>query len=213
MKYSIYSAIVVGSGIAGLYATLRMNRNLELSDNILLVTKSNLGESNSHYAQGGMVGVMQENKEDSISSHIADTLKAGAGLNISDTVRAISESSDSVIKDLMNYGVEFDTTDDGKLCYTLEAAHSVRRVLHSGGDATGRRIQEALAKTIQETQGVDIYENYIAVDLLINSEGECRGVVLFNTVTREYEVVYSSVVILATGGIGQIYDKPCRGNR
>lgn len=205
MKYSIYSAIVVGSGIAGLYATLRMNRNLELSDNILLVTKSNLGESNSHYAQGGMVGVMQENKEDSISSHVADTLKAGAGLNISDTVRAISESSDSVIKDLMNYGVEFDTTDDGKLCYTLEAAHSVRRVLHSGGDATGRRIQEALAKTIQETEGVDIYENYIAVDLLINSEGECRGVILFNTVTREYEVVYSSVVILATGGIGQLY--------
>lgn len=205
MKYSIYSAIVVGSGIAGLYATLRMNRNLELSDNILLVTKSNLGESNSHYAQGGMVGVMQENKEDSISSHVSDTLKAGAGLNISDTVKAISESSDSVIKDLMNYGVEFDTTDDGKLCYTLEAAHSVRRVLHSGGDATGRRIQEALAKTIHEAQGVDVYENYIAVDLLINSEGECRGVILFNTVTREYEVVYSSVVVLATGGIGQLY--------
>lgn len=205
MKYSIYSAVVVGSGIAGLYATLRMNRNLELSDNILLVTKSNLGESNSHYAQGGMVGVMQDNKEDSISSHVSDTLKAGAGLNIPDTVKCISESSDSVIKDLMNYGVEFDTTDDGKLCYTLEAAHSVRRVLHSGGDATGRRMQEALAKTIQDAQGIDIYENYIAVDLLINSEGECRGVVLFNTVTKEYEVVYSSVVVLATGGIGQLY--------
>lgn len=205
MKYSIYSAVVVGSGIAGLYAALRMNRNLELSDNILLVTKSNLGESNSHYAQGGMVGVMQENKEDSISSHVSDTLKAGAGLNIYDTVKLISESSDSVIKDLMNYGVEFDTTDDGRLCYTLEAAHSVRRVLHSGGDATGRRIQEALAKTLQEAQGVDIYENYIAVDLLINSDGECRGVILFNTVTREYEVVYSSVVVLATGGIGQLY--------
>ncbi len=205
MKYSIYSAVVVGSGISGLYATLRLNRNLELSDNILLVTKSNLGESNSHYAQGGMVGVMQENKEDSISSHIADTLKAGAGLNIPDTVKFISENSDSVIKDLMNYGVEFDTTDEGKLAYTLEAAHSVRRVLHSGGDATGRRIQEALAKTIKETRGIDIYENYIAVDLLINSDGECKGVVLFNTVTKEYEVIYSSVVVLATGGIGQLY--------
>lgn len=205
MKYSIYSAVVVGSGISGLYATLRMNRNLELADNILLVTKSKLGESNSHYAQGGMVGVMQENKEDSISSHVSDTLIAGAGLNIPETVKLISENSDSVIKDLMNYGVEFDKTEDGKLCYTLEAAHSVRRVLHSGGDATGRRIQEALAKTVQETQGIDIYEDFIAVDLLLNSERECKGVILFNTVTREYEVVYSSVVILATGGIGQLY--------
>ena len=205
MKYSIYSAVVVGSGIAGLYATLRMNRNLELSDNILLVTKANLGESNSHYAQGGIVGVMQENKEDSISSHVSDTLKAGAGLNISDAVKSISKSSDSVIKDLMNYGVEFDTTDDGKLSYTLEGAHSVRRILHSGGDATGRRMQEALAKTLQEAHGVDIYENHSAVDLLINSEGECKGVVLFNNVTKEYEVIYSSVVVLATGGIGQLY--------
>ena len=161
MKYSIYSAVVVGSGIAGLYATLRMNRNLELSDNILLVTKANLGESNSHYAQGGIVGVMQENKEDSISSHVSDTLKAGAGLNISEAVKSISKSSDAVIKDLMNYGVEFDTNDEGKLSYTLEGAHSVRRILHSGGDATGRRMQEALAKTLQEARGVDIYENYI----------------------------------------------------
>ena len=65
MKYSMYSAVVVGSGISGLYTALGMNRNLELADNILLVTKSELGESNSRYAQGGMVGVMSENKEDS----------------------------------------------------------------------------------------------------------------------------------------------------
>lgn len=205
MKYSIYSAVVVGSGIAGLYAALRMNRNLGLSDNILLVTKSKLGESNSHYAQGGMVGVMQENKEDSIASHVSDTLKAGAGLNLEDTVKIISQNSDAVVKDLMNFGVEFDTNEDGKLCYTLEAAHSVRRVLHSGGDATGRRIQEALAKTIHDANGIDVYEDFIAVDLLLNSDGECKGVVLFNTVTKEYEVIYSSVVILATGGIGQLY--------
>ncbi len=205
MKYSIYSAVVIGSGISGLYATLRMNRNLELVDNILLVTKSKLGESNSHYAQGGMVGVMQDNKEDSIASHIDDTVKAGAGLNIVQTVENISLNSDAVIRDLMNYGVEFDTNEDGKLSYTLEAAHSVRRVLHSGGDATGRRIQEALAKTLYESSGIDIYEDFIAVDLLLNSDGECKGVVLFNTITKEYEVIYSSIVVLATGGIGQLY--------
>lgn len=205
MKYSMYSAVVVGSGISGLYAALGMNRNLELTDNILLVTKSALGESNSRYAQGGMVGVMFENKEDSIASHVSDTLVAGAGLNIKSTVEDISKKSDSVIKDLLNFGVEFDKDSDGKLAYTLEAAHSVRRVLHSGGDATGRRIQEALAKTVLETSGIDVYENFIAVDLLINVDGECKGVVLFNNVTKEYEVIYSSVVVLATGGIGQVY--------
>lgn len=178
MKYSMYSAVVVGSGISGLYTALGMNRNLELADNILLVTKSELGESNSRYAQGGMVGVMSENKEDSIASHVSDTLIAGAGLNIKTTVEEISKKSDIVIKDLLNYGVEFDKTSDGKLAYTLEAAHSVRRVLHSGGDATGRRIQEALAKTVLETKGIDVYENFIAVDLLINQDGECKGVVL-----------------------------------
>lgn len=205
MKYSIYSAVVIGSGISGLYATLRMNRNLELEDNILLVTKSRLGESNSRYAQGGMVGVMKENKEDNVISHVSDTLRAGAGLTESEVAKTISEDSDSVIKDLMTYGVEFDTTADGKLCYTLEGAHSVRRVLHSGGDATGRKIQEALAATLHQANGVDIYEHYIAVDLLLNSDKECKGVILFNTLTKEYEVVYSSVVILATGGIGQLY--------
>lgn len=205
MKYSIYSAVVVGSGISGLYTALGMNRNLELADNILLVTKSELGESNSRYAQGGMVGVMSENKEDSIASHVSDTLIAGAGLNINSTVEDISKKSDTVIKDLLNYGVEFDKTGDGKLAYTLEAAHSVRRVLHSGGDATGRRIQEALARTVQDTKGIDVYENFIAVDLLLNVDGECKGVVLFNNVTKEYEVIYSSVVVLATGGIGQVY--------
>lgn len=205
MKYSMYSAVVVGSGISGLYTALGMNRNLELADNILLVTKSELGESNSRYAQGGMVGVMSENKEDSIASHVSDTLIAGAGLNIKTTVEEISKKSDIVIKDLLNYGVEFDKTSDGKLAYTLEAAHSVRRVLHSGGDATGRRIQEALAKTVLETKGIDVYENFIAVDLLINQDGECKGVVLFNSVTKEYEVIYASVVVLATGGIGQLY--------
>ena len=205
MKYAIYSAVVVGSGISGLYATLGMNKHLNLEDNILLVTKSKLGESNSRYAQGGMVGVMQENKDDSISSHVEDTLNAGAGLNILDTVKNISTNSDFAIKDLLNYGVEFDTDSDGNFCYTLEAAHSIRRVLHSGGDATGRRMQEALTKTVRETKGIDVYEDCIAVDLLINSEGDCKGVVLFNKVTKDYEIIYSSLVVLATGGIGQLY--------
>lgn len=84
------------------------------------------------------------------------------------TVRFISENSDKVIKDLLNFGVEFDRDENNNLTFTLEAAHSVRRVLHSGGDATGRRIEEALVKKISSNQNIDIYEETLAVELLVD---------------------------------------------
>lgn len=205
MRYSSYSAVIVGSGVAGLYSALGLSKNSGITDNILLVTKGDLSESNSYFAQGGIVGVMRENAADTITSHIEDTINVGGGLNIQDTVKNISENSDSVINDLINHGVDFDRDENGKLTYTLEAAHSVRRVLHSGGDATGRHIQTVLANAVKELHNVDIYENTTAVELLISDNNECKGIVLFNNVTCDYETVYSPVVILATGGIGQIY--------
>lgn len=205
MKYSKYSAIIIGSGIAGMYAALKLEQQTHLADGILLITKSKLGESNSRYAQGGMVGVLKENKKDSTSSHISDTIKAGAGLSELNTVKFISENSDKVIKDLLNFGVEFDRDENNNFTFTLEAAHSVRRVLHSGGDATGRMIEEALAKKVSENSNIDIYEDTVAVELLVNMANECKGVIVFNDITQEYEVIYSSAVVLATGGIGQLY--------
>ena len=205
MRYSKYSTIIIGSGIAGLYASLKIEQQANLPDGILLITKSKLGESNSRYAQGGMVGVLQENKNDSTESHISDTLKAGAGLSELNTVKFISENSDKVIKDLLNFGVEFDRDENGELTFTLEAAHSVNRVLHAGGDATGRMIEQALCKKVHENNNIDIYEQTIAVELLVNSDNECKGVIVFNDITKEYETIYSPVIILATGGIGQLY--------
>ena len=205
MKYSKYSTVIVGSGIAGLYAALKIEQQVNLPDGILLVTKSQLGESNSRYAQGGMVGVLKENKNDSTASHISDTIKAGAGLSEFNTVKFITENSDAVIKDLIKFGVEFARDENGELTFTLEAAHSVNRVLHAGGDATGRMVEEALCKKVSENPNIDIYENTLAIELLVNSEKECRGLVVFNELTGEYETIYASVVILATGGIGQLY--------
>jgi len=205
MRYSKYSTIIIGSGIAGLYAALKIEQQDKLPDGILLITKSKLGESNSRYAQGGMVGVLKENINDSTESHISDTLKAGAGLSELNTVKFISENSDKVIKDLLNFGVEFDTDENGKLTFTLEAAHSVNRVLHAGGDATGRMIEQALCKKIHENNNIDIYEQTVAVELLTNSDNICKGVIVFNNITKEYETIYSPVTILATGGIGQLY--------
>ena len=91
MKYSKYSVVIIGSGIAGLYAALKIEQQTNLDDGILLITKSKLGESNSRYAQGGMVAVMKDNKTDSTESHITDTLKAGAGLSEFNAVKFISE--------------------------------------------------------------------------------------------------------------------------
>ena len=205
MKYSKYSTVIIGSGIAGLYAALKIEQQTKLPDGILLITKSRLGESNSRYAQGGMVAVLHENEKDSTSSHISDTIKAGAGLSEFNTVKFISENSDKVAHDLLNFGVEFDRNDKGELMFTLEAAHSVNRILHSGGDATGRNIEQALCKKVSENSNIDIYEQTLAVELLVNSNSECRGVLVFNDMTGEYETVYSPVIILATGGVGQLY--------
>ena len=153
MKYSKYSAVIVGSGVAGLFCALKIAQNIALPDGLLVITKSNFGESNSRYAQGGIVGVMKSNTEDSVELHTADTIKAGAGLSDIEVVKFISENSDTVINDLIGFGVEFDRDEDGNLTYTLEAAHSVRRILHAGGDATGSVIE----KTGKSTGSAEIY--------------------------------------------------------
>lgn len=209
MKHSKYSVIIVGSGIAGLYAAIKLSENVTLPDGILLVTKSQLSESNSRYAQGGIVGVLPENKKDSVSLHVADTLKAGCGLSDLNVVKFISENSRFAIQDLIEYGVNFDRNKNSELTFTLEGAHSVRRILHAGGDATGYSIEKALVQKVQSDQSVSrnisIYEQTHAVELLVDSKRQCRGIIAFNEITREYETIYAPVTILATGGTGQVY--------
>lgn len=205
MKHSKYSVVIIGGGIAGLYAALKITQQCQLSDGLLLLTKSKIGESNSRYAQGGIVAVLEENKLDSTSLHISDTLKAGAGLSDFNVTKFISENSDHVIKDLLTFGVEFDKNDNNDFYLTLEAAHSVNRILHSGGDATGRGIEKALTKKVLGNKDIEVYEQTLAVELLVNDNKECQGLVAFNDLTQEYEVIYSSAVILASGGIGQLY--------
>lgn len=205
MKYSKYSAVIVGSGISGLFCALKIAQHTNLPDGLLVITKSNFGESNSRYAQGGIVGVMHQNKEDSVELHVNDTLKAGAGLSEEEIARFISENSDETINDLIDFGVEFDKDENGEIAYTLEAAHSVHRILHAGGDATGSIIEKALCKRTKENPNIDILEHTIATELLINSDSECKGLIVYNSLTDEYETIYSSAIILATGGIGQLY--------
>lgn len=209
MKHSKYSVVIVGSGISGLYAAIKLSESMNLPDGILLLTKSQLSESNSRYAQGGIVGVLPENAPDSVSLHVADTIKAGCGLSDFNVVKFISENSQYAIKDLMSYGVEFDRDKQNGLTFTLEGAHSVRRILHVGGDATGYGIEKALVNKVKNdktiAENISIYEQCHAVELLVDAKGECRGIISFNEATKEFETIYAGATVLATGGVGQVY--------
>ena len=205
MKYSKYSVIIIGSGIAGLYAALKLSETINLIDGILVITKSELAESNSRYAQGGIVGVLKQNENDSVELHVKDTLKAGAGLCEFDTVKFISENSQNIIYDLINYGVEFDRDENNKLKLTMEGAHSIKRILHSGGDATGYNIEKVLVKKVIENPNIQIYEKTFACELLLNKNNVCRGIITYNEELNEYETIYAASTILATGGCGQVY--------
>lgn len=209
MKHSKYSVILIGSGIAGLYCAIKLAETKNLTDGILILTKSQLSESNSRYAQGGIVGVLPENSPDSVSLHVSDTIKAGCGLCDFGVVKFISENSNKAIKDLMKHGVDFDKNSQNQLNFTLEGAHSVRRILHVGGDATGFGIEKALVDKVKNdaniSSNITIYEENLAVELLVDAKNNCRGVVSFNENTKEYETIYAPITILATGGTGQVY--------
>ena len=138
MKQSEYSVVIIGSGVAGLYAALKFAQMRKSAEKILLVTKCPLGESNSRYAQGGIAGVIRINPQDSVDLHTSDTLKAGAGLSDEAVTRYISGSSENILFDLIQNGIKFDSDESGNFAYALAGAHSLKRVLHIGEDSTGR---------------------------------------------------------------------------
>ena len=205
MRHKKYSAVVIGSGIAGLYAAIKLKKGKKLENGILIITKTQLIESNSKYAQGGMVCVIPENKLDSCTLHVEDTLIAGAGLTDKKVAEYISSKGASVVKELQNIGVDFDRDENNQLKFTKEAAHSVNRILHAGGDATGFCIENALVKYLMSLKDVDIYEQTLAVEILKDSQNICKGLIAYNYNEKEYEVIEAPAVILATGGIGQLY--------
>lgn len=205
MKHTKYSAVIVGSGIAGLYAAIKLQREVNLPNGLLIITKTQLIESNSKYAQGGMVCVLPENKLDSCTLHIEDTIKAGAGLTDKKVAEFISQKSAEVVKELQNFGVDFDRDENNQLKFTKEAAHSVNRILHAGGDATGFCIENALVKYLMAQKNVTIYEQTLAVEILKDSKHTVKGLITYNYNDNEYEVIETPAVVLATGGVGQLY--------
>jgi len=187
-----YDVIIIGAGVAGLYAAL----NLPKSKKVLIINKRETFKCNSFYAQGG---VALARDVDDIQPHIKDTLDAGAGLCSDSAVDVLSRYSREVIDDLINRGFEFDTDKEGNLLYTKEAAHSCERILHAGGDATGRYMHHFLL----EQNPHPMFTDARVVDLLIK-DSKCYGVTVLDH--RESRNIYAKDVIIASGGVGSLFE-------
>ena len=188
--------LVIGSGLAGLYFAL----NASKYGKCLVVTKGEISESNTKYAQGGIAAVF--GKEDSFESHINDTLNAGAGLCNKENVRIMVENAPKEIEKLVSYGVEFDKRN-GKFELGMEGAHSSRRILHNK-DATGAEIENKIAKAVKNNKNILIRENVILLKLAVKNN-ICYGALFLNIASNSIFNVKAKCTVLATGGIGQVY--------
>ena len=191
--------VVVGTGIAGLITAYRASSEHE----VVLVTKSELAESNTKYAQGGIAAALFS--DDSVESHIADTLRAGAGLCDPAAVEVLCSEGPERVRDLMALGVEFDRIN-GELARGHEAAHSARRVIHAGGDATGLAIEVALLRAVRAL-AVEVHEYTFMRDLVVTGSGIDRrvtGVEVIDSLGTS-RTIEADVVVLASGGAGQLY--------
>jgi len=189
--------LVVGSGIAGLTAALHASRTCPVT----LVTKSEVQDTNTWYAQGGIAGAVGE--ADSVELHLADTLVVGQGLCDPAVVRAVVSEAAESLAELERLGVRFDRAEGGQIELAREGGHSLPRVLHSG-DATGAEIQNALSAVVRTAPGIDIRENVLLIDLL-TAEGRCCGAIVMERSSGELTLIRAGAVVLATGGSGQAY--------
>ncbi|MCP1414555.1 L-aspartate oxidase [Paenarthrobacter sp. A20] len=198
--------IVVGSGIAGLYAALLA---ADAGADVVLLTKGALADSNTYYAQGGISAVLDEPAPgDTVAAHIADTLKAGAGHCNEEAVRVLCTEARLDIAGLGRFGVRFDLDDDGDPALGLEAAHSAPRILHAGGDATGAGVAAALIKTVLDFQAagkIHVIGHAQVTSLSLGREQGGRVVGANFLHDGRHLGVHGDSVLLATGGAGQLF--------
>ena len=191
-----YDYIIVGSGIAGLYIALLAIKQ----GSTLILTKGSIDDCNTKYAQGGIAVAIGKN--DSPELHFKDTMAAGDGLCDAETVRILTDEAADCIADLIKFGVPFDTLD-GEITLTREAAHSVSRVMHAGGDATGEHIEVTLSRRVRSTS-INVLENCLAHEVLTQN-GRVLGVRALDCHTGSMEEYHCQFLILATGGAGKLF--------
>ncbi len=205
-----FDVLIIGSGLAGLSLALRTAKNKK----ICLVSKRNINDSASNWAQGGIAAVL--NDSDSIEAHIQDTLTAGAGLCDAAVTRKVVEHGKETIEWLIEQGVHFTREqDDSGYHLTREGGHSHRRVIHAA-DATGHAVQTTLAEKVRQHPNITLLENHIAVDLIttqkvkdkhsqLASNNACLGAYVLDNTTGKVITIGAQNTVLATGGAGKVY--------
>ncbi len=202
--------LVIGSGIAGLSFALKVAENKTVS----LITKRELRETSTNYAQGGIASVFSD--EDSFASHAEDTMVAGAYLSHRDIVDLVVEGGPEAVNDLIALGTSFTRNSTGEYDLTREGGHSFRRILHAS-DITGREIERALAEAALQHPNITIYEYHSAIDLITEAKtlqrrlptNRCLGAYVLNSKNNEVLTFGAQVTILATGGAGKVYKYTC----
>ncbi|MGW7451674.1 L-aspartate oxidase [Streptomyces sp. NPDC054787] len=195
--------VVVGSGVAGLTAALRCAAG---GRRTVVVTKARLDDGSTRWAQGGIAAALGDG--DTPEQHLDDTLVAGAGLCDEAAVRLLVTEGPDAVRRLMATGAVFDTSEEtGEIELTREGGHHRRRIAHAGGDATGAEISRALVEAVQAA-GIETVENALVLDLLQDAQGRTAGVTLHVMGEGQHDgvgAVHAPAVILATGGMGQVF--------
>lgn len=194
--------VVVGSGVAGLTAALHAARDGQ----VLLVTKVLVDAGSTRWAQGGVAAAL--GADDSPEEHLRDTLEAGVGLCDVEAVRVLCEEGPARLRELISLGAAFDRDPDGELSLTREGGHHRNRIVHAGGDATGAEVSRALVAAVKAHPGIELIEHALVLDLLQTAEGRAAGLTLhvLGAGTQDgVGAVHARAVVLATGGMGQVF--------
>ncbi|MDY7087181.1 MAG: L-aspartate oxidase [Actinomycetota bacterium] len=195
--------LVVGSGVAGLTAALYLR---EQGLHVTVVTKVNIDDGSTKWAQGGIAAVLDP--LDTPAAHANDTEIAGVGLCDPAAVRVLVEEGPARVRELIRRGAAFDRNDDGSLMLTREGGHRADRIVHAGGDATGAEVQRALHQAVHRDPWIRLVEHALVLDLLRDAEGRACGITLHVLGEGSEDgvgAILARAVVLATGGMGQIY--------
>lgn len=191
--------LVVGAGIAGLYTALELAPRP-----VTVITAHPPGRGGtSPWAQGGLAAAV--GMDDSPGLHLADTVRAGAGLVDPHTAGILAEAGPAAVESLAGYGVSFEKEENGQYATGLEAAHSRRRILHAGGDRAGIACMKALAGAAYRAEHITILDRTVAEDLLTDDNGTVGGALVYDITAAKRKKMYAAHTVLATGGCGGLY--------
>lgn len=192
---------MLGSGVAGLRSAI----GAADGGDVIVCAKDELETTNTAWAQGGIAAVMRD--DDSIRSHITDTLTAGAGMCDYDAVELVCSQGPGRLKELIEWGARFDTDADDRLSAGREGGHNANRIYHAGGDATGIEIQKTLIETARRHDSIRLFDHCFAIDLLTPSNEPGAPVMGAITWHRKYglQVIWARTTIMASGGAGQVF--------